>query len=172
MKQIKCSISILLALLVVLCSTVAFASESFVSAIFSENVLSAETWFEDESTRAACTIFTAIGITQYEAQSFKVLKDYLTNPSWIGISKSKKQIMTIGYRGTSKTTVYIAIITPETGKIEYTTMDMSSSSEDDMSKTVESLIPSILEAQDATSEYYENDLEQISKIMKQLYDEW
>lgn len=170
MNKIKSLLCFVIVIGGLFCSTPGLATESFVSNIFVQNQLSTEQWFQDKSTRAACTVFAAIGFVKNSNDLiFEDLEDYLANPSWIGISKSKNQIMTVGYLGINKITIYIAVITPKTGKIEYTTIDMSSSKKEDMPKIVESLIPSILEAQYATSEYYENDLEEIANLMKQLY---
>ncbi len=170
MNKCKVFLCIVIAMGFIFNTTPGIASESFVSGIFQQNVLSAEQWFQDESTRAACTVFAAIGFVKNSNELiFEDLEDYLSNPTWIGISKSKKQLMTIGYLGISKITVYITVITPATGEIEYTTMDMSSSNKDDMPRIVEGLLPSILESQNATSEYYINNLDEIDDIMKQLY---
>lgn len=169
MKSGKRGFSLFFALLLI-CGN-AYASDSFTSAIFSKNThITAEQWFSDEESRAMFTTLAAIELVKNidELKSTDALSEYLANPSWVGLSKSKKQIMSIGYLGSVK--ILVALLTPETGIIEYLQMEISTSGNSDNTESiVQSIIPQVFESQGATSEYYQNNMESILTAVKKIY---
>ncbi len=91
--------------------------------------------------------------------------DFLTNSSWVGISKNSRQLMVVGYYGS--TTILTIVYTPQTGKIEYTEIKINQSNGSAVPDVlIESMAKKIYD--DQSSKYYKNSPSDILEVLSAL----
>ena len=87
----------------------------------SEIGLTASEWYATAKTRAMLTLSVSIDtIPHLSDNSSDAYTSFWLNPSWVGISKNKRQVIVAGYFSSdTSTTVLVMVYSPGTGKIEY-----------------------------------------------------
>ena len=147
-------------------------SKKIASDIFQKNKsITAEQWYSAEDSRAYFTLLTAIELIKDLHYIQEDLIDYVSNPSWVGISKSKEQITSIGYIiAPSSTTILIATLTPRTSKIEYQKKDVEESDSEIIASMMEEIVCDIFDSEEAEYEYCQNVSNEMMSAYKTLYD--
>ena len=147
-------------------------SKKIASDIFQKNKsITAEQWYSAEDSRAYFTLLTAIEVIKDMHYIQDDLIDYVSNPSWVGISKSKEQITSIGYIiAPSSTTILIATLTPRTSKIEYQKKDVEESDSEIIASMMEEIVCDIFDSEEAEYEYCQNVSNEMMSAYKTLYD--
>ena len=78
--------------------------------------MTASQWFSDSQTRAWLTIALALDtFPQMSSVDSNAISDFVSRSSWVGLSKSKNQVMVMGTYGS--TTILIMLYTPAKGTI-------------------------------------------------------
>ncbi len=128
--------------------------------------LSASEWYATAKSRAMLTISVSIDtLSQISDADSNSYSSFWTNPSWVGVSRNKRQVMVVGYYSSSiSTTVLVIIYTPSTGKIEYMPIVSRPAVSDD---TAELLCLAAIK-NDTTKEFEKNDAFEILSIIADL----
>ena len=115
------SFATLLILSITLSSAMAATSYTIDASTTAATKMTASEWYSTAKTRAMLTLSVSIDtLSQYSAADSDSYTSFWLNSSWVGLSKSKNQVMVAGYYSTSSnTTILVMIYTPSTGKIEY-----------------------------------------------------
>lgn len=161
------SLAIILILTITLSSAMAEISYTIDAPITSGTKMTASEWYSTAKTRAMLTLCMSIDtLSQYSEANSDSYSSFWLNSSWVGLSKSKNQVMVSGYFSTSKkTTMLVMIYTPSTGKIQYMPVVITPAmSDSDAAMVCESL----LSADENTSKYEKNDLVELLNIIADL----
>ena len=126
--------------------------------------LSASEWYSSDKSRAMLTISVSMDtiskISDADSDSYT---SFWTNPSWVGISGGKRQVMVTGYYGSEEsTTVLVMIYTPSSGEISYLPMTFRPAIPDN---TAEMFCVGALET---SASYEKNDPSTILSIISDL----
>ena len=168
MKQkLLLSVALLLALTLAVSSSFAASSSTINATVTSGTKLSASEWYSSAKMRAMLTISLSVDtIPHLSDASSDVYTSFWLNSSWVGLSKSKNQVLVIGYYSTSKsTTVLVMIYTPGTGKIEYMPIVSTPAISD---QYAEMLCESVISGDSNTLRYEKNDPLEILSIISDL----
>ncbi len=158
---------ILLSLLCIIASSSAASSYTITASVTNGTGLSAVEWYSSAQSRALLTISLSIdtipNISDTDADSYT---SFWLNPSWVGISTNKRQVMVSGYySNSSSTTVLIMVYTPGTGKIEYIPMVMRPAISDDLAETL-----CLSAFSSNTSSYERNSTSEIVTVLTELLE--
>lgn len=159
-------ISLLFALTLIVSASTAASSYTIDAPVTSGTKMSASEWFASAKTRAMLTLSVSVDtISNLSDSDSDSYTSFWTNPSWVGISKSKQQVMVVGYITTSaNTTVLVMIYTPGSGEIEY----MPIVSTPALSDANAEMICMAALANDSTGDYEKNDPVEILSIIADL----
>lgn len=126
----------------------------------------ASEWYATAKTRAMLTLSVSIDtIPHLSDSSTDAYISFWQNPSWVGISKNKRQVMVTGYYSSdTSTTVLVMIYTPSTGKIEYLPVVSRPALPD---ATAEMMCLAAIK-NDPTDKYAKNDPYEILSIIEDL----
>ncbi len=161
------SFVIMLVFSIILSSATAASSYTVDAPVTSGTKMTASEWYSTAKTRAMLTLNVSIDtLSQYSEADSESYSSLWLNSSWVGLSKSKNQVMVAGYYSTSKsTTILVMIYTPSTGKIEYmpivSTPAMTNSN-------AEMICEAVFSGDNNTSKYEKNDPIEIMSIISDL----
>ena len=129
--------------------------------------LSATEWYSSAKMRAMLTLSLSIDtISELSDADSDSYTSFWFNSSWVGISKSRQQVMVAGYYSTStKTTILVMVYTPSTGKIDYMPIVSSPALSD---ANAELICEAAFTGDGNNLQYEKNDLAEIISIIADL----
>ena len=171
-KAMRKKITVFLSLLsvFVLVFSISLADTSFTinAPITSANDYTASQWYSTSRARAALTVFITLDVIPQMDGIESVADTYTSiweHPSWVGLSKSKNQVMVAEYFSDKiSTTILVCIYTPSTGKIEY----MPIISKPAIPDTTAELLCSAAIQNNNTSTYEKNDNKEVLSVVEDL----
>lgn len=127
---------------------------------------SAQQWYSSGENRALLTVLLAADVfpnmKQFDTQD---MVSFLTNSSYVGISSNSRQLLVIGYYGS--TNIIPIVFTPSSNEIQYMVIEMSGSKLSD--SAIDDIMLSTLKTIGNTKDYSKNNnsmvTEQMNKIM-------
>ena len=161
------SFTTLLILTIALSPAMAATSYTIDASVTSGTKMTASEWYSTAKTRAMLTLSVSIDtLSQYSEADSDSYTSLWLNSSWVGLSKSKNQVMVAGYYSTSKnTTILVMIYTPSTGKIEYMPIVSTPAMSD---ANAEMVCEAVFSGDNNTSKYEKNDHIEILSIIADL----
>ena len=152
-------------ILLVSFGTVSLAAENKFKATVTNGMdYSATKWYSSEESRAMFTVSVTLdAFSNIKELDSDDISSFLYNDTWVGISKSKTQLMLVGYLGPA---MYFFIYSPLTGYVEYSKMTLSSGSLD--SSTAALFAEGVLA--DQSSKYAKNSLSDILTVVASLFN--
>jgi len=157
----------LLILVITLSPAMAATTYTIDASVTSGTKMTASEWYSTAKTRAMLTLSVSIDtLSQYSEADSDSYTSLWLNSSWVGLSKSKNQVMVAGYYSTSKnTTILVMIYTPSTGKIEYMPIVSTPAMSD---ANAEMVCEAVFSGDNNTSKYEKNDPIEILSIIADL----
>lgn len=157
----------LLILVITLSPAMAATTYTIDASVTSGTKMTASEWYSTAKTRAMLTLSVSIDtLSQYSEADSDSYTSLWLNSSWVGLSKSKNQVMVAGYYSTSKnTTILVMIYTPSTGKIEYMPIVSTPAMSD---ANAEVVCEAVFSGDNNTSKYEKNDPIEILSIIADL----
>ena len=168
MKRIVALLLVIVLTLASVASADSFVDKTKIKAKNTSKVkATASEWYASSETRAMATILVSLDVfNQMSDYDSNEISDFWVNPSYVGITNNNRQILVVGYYGS--TTILTMIYTPSKGEIEYFDMKMSSGTPIDAS-TVDMMMKTvILNSNNNVRDYYQNDPGDMYSCMSKL----
>ncbi len=128
-------------------------------------------WYSTETNRAALTVALCADVF-YNKGTYgpNDIESYLTNPTYVGLSQNKNQLLVMGYYGTeTEFTILVIVYTPSRDEIEYTEMKLTGSFRNQSTAdAMEGVLYSAMQSMNSKGQYEKNNpdlvLEQYKKV--------
>ena len=168
MKKIISITSLVLLISLFVITASADVPTTKIQSVFAKNAnATAKQWYENKDTRAMLTVALGADVFfQMEGFESDDLTSFLLNTSYVGISSNSRQLLLLGYYGS--TTILSIIYTPSTNEIECLKMELNGTPLDDV--TMKTVLLGTMQSADNNASYEENDKTAILKQVQSLFE--